>query len=703
MCGGWRGGLGCGGLLLCATLLALPVWAQDAAVAAPVTNEVAQLRLADADTLLALTQDGALLYEQDPVKLNGYQYCSQAASLADQGEFRQSVRAASKALHIAIATDDPNLHALADRDLAIAFSYSGQLDKAETFAREALTYQASDPQLVVGPVNKVLGDIRMRQGNYAEAVSFYDTALRTSSERYAPLVRSSLVNALTEAGDITRARQTFNALPKPDDDPAMLAQWQRTQARLLLAENKPAEAAKLYRELTTTKVGTDSAYYQMWAWEGLANAETALGDKRQAADALDHALSDVDGIRSRFRSDEFKMGLFSDVQSVFEDAIGLYTDVNNPTRAFELSELSRSRALLDAVRGRGDIAPEALTALRLADVQKILAPDERVVEFHSLPDRLQAWVISATDIKPVTIPINRAKLATVVEGFRGLIVNGKSGVVSIADQLGALLIAPLGLSNGQRLIVVPHGALHYLPFQALRLNGQYLIEQHPMSTEPSISVAAPLAQRTPRAAADLTAFGNPRVGDAYELPGAAREVAEVSRLFPRNTVFTGVQATKTQFRSAVEKSPLVHVAAHAQADLVDPLYSKILLANEDGKQSFLEAREVLDMNMQRTALITLSACESGLGRVAQGDEVLGFTRSFLSAGVSALIASLWPVSDDAAELLMRTMYGELARGIDVQRAMQAGQLAVLKQNNMAHPFFWAPFNMLGDWRLTVGG
>lgn len=128
------------------------------------------------------------------------------------------------------------------------------------------------------------------------------------------------------------------------------------------------------------------------------------------------------------------------------------------------------------------------------------------------------------------------------------------------------------------------------------------------------------------------------------------------------------------------------MAAHAQADTVDPLYSRILLANEDGRQSFLEAREILGLDMNHTALVTLSACESGLGRIDQGDEVLGFTRSFLSAGSSSLIASLWPVSDDAAELLMSTLYAELAKGTDIQRAMQAGQLAVLKRDKMAHPF-----------------
>ena len=689
-------------MVMAMTLLASGwVHAQPAPDADSEAGQAAQSRMTDADTLLALTQDGAILYAQDPVKLTGYQYCSQAVALAEQGEFRQSVRAASKALHLAAATNDPNLLALANRDLAIVYSYAGQLDKAEGFAREALKHPAKEADKVVGPANKVIGDVLSRRGDYAGAVRAYDVALAGSSDRYKPLVQASLTNALIESGDVARARQMMDGLKPPGDQP-LAAQLQRTQARLLLAENKPQEAATLYRQLTTAKVGTDSDYYQLWAWDGLSRSEDALGNKPAAAAAAGKALDEVDTVRARFRSEEFKMGLFSDLQTVFERAVGLYSDIGNAPEAFEVSERSRSRALLDAVRGRGALAPDAARVVALADLQATLAEDERVVQFHALPDRLVAWVVGPRQLQAYSIPVGRDDLAKIVETFRDLVAGGKRAAVSAADKIGGLLIQPLGLAPGMRLIVVPHGPLHYLPFQALRVDGKYLIETHAISVSPSMSIAAQLAQRSPRVSPRLTAFGNPRIEDRYDLPGAEREVKELALLFPQQNVFMGAAATKTEFRQAVAQASLVHVAAHAQADLVDPLYSRILLANENGQQSFLEAREILDMKLGSTALVTLSACESGLGRVAQGDEVLGFTRSFLSAGTSSLIASLWPVSDDAAELLMRTLYGELARGNDIQRAMQAGQLAVLKNPKMQHPFFWAPFNLIGNWRLTLG-
>lgn len=145
------------------------------------------------------------------------------------------------------------------------------------------------------------------------------------------------------------------------------------------------------------------------------------------------------------------------------------------------------------------------------------------------------------------------------------------------------------------------------------------------------------------------------------------------------------------------------MAAHAEVDSIDPLHSRILLAAEGNDPGFLEAREVYAVDLKGVSLVTLSACESGLGRVARGDEIQGFTRSFLTAGASGLVVSLWPVADDSTELLMTKLYGELAKGSEAIDAMRSAQIAVLAQKKFAHPFFWAPFNLIGDWRLRTGG
>ncbi|RZA21303.1 MAG: CHAT domain-containing protein [Lysobacteraceae bacterium] len=661
-------------------------------------------RLDDADTALSLAAEGAALYDREAVKLDGYAYCSQAVELAEKGEFRESARAASKAIHVALQTGNSDLLGKAYRDLAIAFNYAGQLERAEQFANLALKYPGVDPTQVNGPAHKVIGDVRTRQGRYDEAIATYEQAQQGSSARFRPLVDASLANALILSGDLARARTTLDALVEPGDA-RQKAQLQRTRGRLLLAENKPAEALALYQALAGAPADGDEDFYRAWALDGISRSEAALGRDAEAAQALDQAIGVFDRARAQFRSDEFKMGLFSDLQNVFERAIGMHSKLGQPALAFDISERSRSRALLDAVAGRAELKGEAGKAIDAVTLQKMLHADEVVVAYHALPNQLMAWVLSNEGVREASFPtaLKRDDLARLVDAYRDALIKLNPNASRIGDQIGQLLLAPLGIEAGKRIVIIPHGPLHYLPFQALRLDGKYLIERNPISIAPSISIAARLAERTPTASAQLLAFGNPSISPdvADPLPGAEREVHELAQRFPGAKLFFNADANKTNFRANAPQSPLVHIAAHAMADTMDPLHSKVLLADENGQPNYLEAKDVLGMDLGNVAMIALSACESGLGRVDNGDEVLGFTRSFLSAGTSTLLASLWPVSDAATEKLMTTLYADLAQGEQVQDAMRDAQRAVMADPETSHPFYWAPFNLIGNWRLKV--
>lgn len=661
-------------------------------------------RLDDADTALSLAADGAALYERETVKLDGYAYCSQAVDLAEKGEFRESARAASKALHVALQTGNTDLLGKAYRDLAIAFNYAGQLERAEQFANLALKYPGLDPTQINGPAHKVLGDVRTRQANYTEAIALYEQAQGQSSDRFRPLVDASLANALILSGDLPRAQATLDAIKVPADA-RQRAQLQRTRGRLLLAENKPAEALALYQQLASAPADGDEDFYRAWALDGMSKSQSALGQDTEAAQSLDQAIGVFDKARAQFRSDEFKMGLFSDLQSVFERAINLHSKLGQADQAFDISERSRARALLDAVAGRADLDRGDAAALDAKTLQTMLKPDEVVVAYHTLPNRLLAWVLTNTGVREVQFPVAlpRADLVRLVDAYRDALIRVSPNAPAVSDKIGQLLLAPLGIPAGKRLIIVPHGPLHYLPFQALRLDGKYLIERNPMSIAPSISVAARLAEHTPMVPPQLLAFGNPAINPdvADPLPGAEREVHALAQQFPGAILFFREQANKDNFLQDAPKSRLVHIAAHAMADTLDPLHSKVLLADENGQPNYLEAKDVLGMQLGNVAMVALSACESGLGRVENGDEVLGFTRSFLSAGTSTLLASLWPVSDAATEKLMTTLYTDLAKGIEVQDAMRDAQLAVLANPETAHPYYWAPFNLIGNWRLQV--
>ena len=667
----------------------------------------AMARLQDADTALSLAAEGAALYARERVKLDGYSYCSQAVELADLGELRESARAASMALHVALESGNPDLLGKAYRDLSIAFSYAGQLERAEQFATLALRYPGQDPTMVIGPANKILGDVRARQGRYPEAIAYYDQASGESSPRFRPLVQASLANALIQSGDLARARSTLDAIPEPDSR-TQRAQLARTRGKLLLAERQPAQALAVYQQLAAMPVDDaagDGVFYRAWALDGMSRSQAALGDEAAAASSLDEALTEFERARARFRSDDFKMGLFSDAQEAFERAIDLHDKLGQTELAFDISERSRARALLDSIAGRADLSATETTALDVQALRAGLAPDEAVVAFHTLPDHLVAWVLTHDGVREVHFPsaLPRADLNRLVEAYRNALIGRNPSIAAAADQIGRLLLAPLQIPAGKRLIIVPHGPLHYLPFQALRLDGKYLIERNPVSIAPSVSIAARLAAHAPLAQPQLLGLGNPTVDPsvAIPLPGAEHEVRMLAQDFPGARLFFGAQATLGNFDEYAPQAQLVHVAAHALVDPLDPLHSKVLFTDGNGQPAYLEAKDVMGMHLDGVSLLALSACESGLGKVEDGDEVLGFTRAFLSAGTSSLMVSLWPVSDAATEKLMTTFYGALSHGTTAQDAMRDAQRAVLANPSTAHPYYWAPFNLIGNWRLRV--
>jgi CHAT domain-containing protein len=699
-----RGSIGVVALLLTFTAIA-----QDApAAAASPAFDSAQARLRDADTVASLSAEGAALYEREAIKLRGYQYCSHAVALAERGEFRQSVRAASKALHLGQEGGNEDLVAHAMRDLAIAYSYSGNLELAEQYARDSFKHEAKDPRVIAGPAFKVLGDVAVRRGQLGEAIGHYEKASATSSERFQPLVQISLANVYVAAGKPQEARALYGKITVPRE-PALRQTYRRGLGNLLLAEGKANEALKYFSEAADAAGGADAAYHRLWAQEGIARAQLALGDNAAARQAYVGAARSVETVRARFRSEEFKVGLFGDVQTIFERAIGMSMDAGDVETAWMLSEQSRSRALLDTVRGRVAALDEASgvradTALvSLDQVRAVLREDEAIVEFHSLDDRLVAWVIRKGGMTGMVIARPKAALKADVDALRKSIFDRDRAVREHAAALHRVLIAPLQLAPGERLLIVPHGPLHYLPFQALYGEGAYLIERHPVALAPSAGVAVQLAQRGSEAAGELVAFGNPTIEKKYELPGSQREVERISALFAERRVFLQREASKVRFKETASQARVLHVAAHAEVDLVDPLFSRILLAADDRGPGNLEAREIYELDLKNVSLVTISACESGLGRIATGDEILGFTRSFLSAGSSGLIVSLWPVADESTELLMATLYADLVKGADIQVAMQDAQLTVLKRPSFSHPFFWAPFNFIGDWRMKVSG
>jgi CHAT domain-containing protein len=686
--------------LAAAMLTGAPSWAQQTAASADgVATQQAVTRQRDATSLRTLSAEGQTLLARDVVKLDGYSYCGQAMSLAEQGEFRQSIRAASKALYLGERDSKPDLQALAHRDLAVAYLYAGQFDEAEQYARSAQSFPGASPEQVIAPTHKILGDVQAKRGNASAAIVAYQESLKTASERFRPQVLVSLANTLIESNQPKPALQQLDAV-SPDARAEMGSFYLRARARALLADNQPEAALAVYEQISATDRTPDSEYHRMWALAGVGKVHLLRNERPQAYAAFLKATALIASLRAKFRSEEVRTGLFGDLQSVFDQTLVLAVEQKDYATAWSLSEDSRSRQLLDSVRGRAD--DKLAGKLTLAQLQAALRPGEGVLEYHAVGDQLVLWMITRERFEGQTLAVPQAALSKEVDAFRQAVIQRKRDVDTLGQSLYAKLIAPAKLGDTTRLFVVPHGPLHYLPFQALH-NGQgYLISHTAVAVWPSASVGGLLWQRPNQAINALLAFGNPATRENVPLPGAEREVQQVAELFKQRQIYVQQDATKPTFKQQANQWAVLHVAAHAEVDEVDPLFSRILLAGDEKDRGMLEAREVYGLDMRRVSLVTLSACESGLGKVEKGDEIVGFTRSFLSAGASSMVASLWPVADDATEALMTRMYKSMTEGADLMDAMRNAQLEVQKTRRFAHPFFWAPFNVIGNGRMQLG-
>ncbi len=249
------------------------------------------------------------------------------------------------------------------------------------------------------------------------------------------------------------------------------------------------------------------------------------------------------------------------------------------------------------------------------------------------------------------------------------------------------------LHPGHRLILVPAGALHAVPWAALRLDGAWLAERAVVQILPSLTLAPLLAQRQP--ASDLAllvgcaSFG----GAAPELPSVPEELdAVAARWHGATRQLRDAAATRAALRSA-EPYGLLHVASHARQLPARGLAAHVWLG--DGP---LLLPELLALRLAG-ALVVLSACEGAAADVLEGEEVLSLSWGLLAAGASGVIASLWPLGDERTPALMAALYDELAHSAnrgDPARALAAAQRRYLAgSDSMAGPLNWGGLVLLG--------
>ena len=334
---------------------------------------------------------------------------------------------------------------------------------------------------------------------------------------------------------------------------------------------------------------------------------------------------------------------------------------------------------------------------------------------------------------------------TIVELRRALRDPARADVKQRARELDERVMRPLRASIGDatRLLISPDGDLNLVPFEAfVGEDGRYLIERYAMSYLTSgrdllrlqvtsgnqsasvVIVADPLfgepspsnVQQPSRKAEAVRDGRNATVGDDLSsvyfarLAGTAAEARAINALFPDATLLTGPGATKAAVER-LEAPRILHIASHGfflpQRAENPLLRSGLALAGANltrGPQAdgILTALEASALNLWGTKLVTLSACDSGVGEVRNGEGVYGLRRAFVLAGSETLVMSLWPVSDAISREAMVAYYAGLRDGLGRGDALRQAELEMLKRNGREHPFYWASFIQSGEWASLDG-
>ncbi len=475
-------------------------------------------------------------------------------------------------------------------------------------------------------------------------------------------------------------------------------------------QGQPAAAADLFRQTLGHATDIHSASYQVLSHYRLGTLAWQQGDLAAARDSFEQAVHLIEGLRSQIQTEDVRIHLFGGWQQVYNALFLLTLAQGDRAAALTYAERARARAFLDLLSDRADdptALGEPLTATAIqaqlpADMLlliyfntsiparfqpvadwlrrhhpalcELLFPADRTVLLLITPQAIEAFPLAldaATALRRAFAADQRA-LAGLTPG-----ADGRLTQPWVLRSLGMLLLGPVlpRLAAAGQIAIVPHGALHYVPFTALETaaGAPCFASTAAILLAPSATVLLTHGRRHGGANGASAQDGSAPlvVGYAPDLRHAEAEAHTVASLLDGHLLL-GSQATQSAFLQTAAHAPLIHLSCHGTFDAQAPLQSGLFLA--DG---LLTAAALLNRPpFLQAELVTLSACESGRSGVLGGDELLGLVRAFLAAGAPAALVSLWAVDELSTRLLMRFFYTAVTQGVSIAAALRQAQLAL---------------------------
>ncbi|MCU0321680.1 MAG: CHAT domain-containing protein [Chitinophagaceae bacterium] len=353
--------------------------------------------------------------------------------------------------------------------------------------------------------------------------------------------------------------------------------------------------------------------------------------------------------------------------------------------------------------------------LTLSQLQPMLG--KRVVlDYVMIDSLLFITLISADKNKIYKVKVSQEQIKQSINDFRLAVVNQQLTVADkIGHQLYIWLIRPAEeilqkLPAPFHVTIIPDGFLGNVPFEALVKNemakpiDRYLIKDYIFSVHYNLSLA--FKDYSKKSGGDLLAFAPTYKGKSAgllrsglrELPYAQQEAATIASLFG-GKVIEGESASAQNFKKLAENASAIHVASHILLNEFNPDQSSIIFTtpNQDSELDALAVYELYAMNLSAD-LVTLSGCNSGMGKIEQGEGVMSLARAFMFAGCQNIVMSLWQVSDESTSELMTYFYTNLKDGMPKDEALREAKLKFLTEADevKSNPYYWSGFVYTGN-------
>ncbi|HEY6199096.1 MAG TPA: CHAT domain-containing tetratricopeptide repeat protein [Candidatus Binatia bacterium] len=581
--------------------------------------------------------------------------------------------------------------------LGIAYDRAGDTDEAiKSFeAGLRLIRESGFKTATSAAIYQALGELYLKQRDFPRALENLTTALtiaeRNRQEGIIQVVGAEIGEIYLQSKNTPEAiryykkaidsiESTRSLLENEEYRTAFFEGKRRTYTGLLLAH---LQAKDLAAAFDTNERARSRAFLDILG----SRVELARGPLLDEERRLRAAIAGVQARLARGNDDEEDV----DEEETESDEAAFTSDLDAAQKTYDdfiarIKKDHREQASLMSV--------EPLT---LKQVQELMEPGTTMLEYFVTTRAVLLWVVEKDRLRFASVPFDRVELVKKIAELRRSVADPaekEAFRVAAADLYRALVAPALPFIRGKQLVIVPHDALHYIPFQALLSPaGRYLIQDYPIYYLSSASLMQFTHAKQKGAAERALILGNPALGDpAYDLRFAEREAKEIARIVPKSEVYVEADATKPR---AVLLSPdfnVLHFAVHAELDENDPIGSALLLAPQSKDDGRLKVGEIFALNLQ-AGLVVLSACETGLGKLSNGDELIGLTRAFIYAGTPSVVTTLWKVNDRASYELMRLFYEALKTSKKAEALRQA-QLETMKQ--FPEPFYWAAYQLTGE-------